>query len=188
MPLPKTAEQADWIPVAEAAHLLGVTPRQVQRREQAGNIEKRFGPRIGSAGAPVLYSREDIEALKAGKPNVHARAVEPDHSGGLTEMARGAGKSTALALSSHDTTTALARVTSSEVLKSLAELITAARAGPPLEAKPWLTLAEAVEYSGLPEKFLLSRARDGAAFAIDVGAGGDRSYWRFSRDGLKAAR
>lgn len=183
MPAPKTAEQAHWIPIAEAAQLLGVTPRQVQRREQAGNIEKRFGPRIGSAGAPVLYSRADIEALKAGMPNVHAREVDAH------PQSDRAGKSTALALAgAPDATVALARITPSEILKSLAELINAARNVPPLEPKPWLTLEEAVEYSGLPGSFLLAKAREGASFAMDVASKGDRQHWRFSRDGLKVAR
>jgi hypothetical protein len=77
--------------------------RQLERRAQQGYIEKKLGERAPTErNAPVFYSRADIAALKAGKPNMYAREVPPakteqraapvpqtetgNHTGGFTEM------------------------------------------------------------------------------------------------------
>lgn len=179
----ETPARAEWLTKQEAAKFLKVSIRQVERREAAGYLEKRVGERgpMDRAGA-VLYSRADLEALKAGKPNIHAREVREEAAN--PKPIRDAENAVALR-GQEPNSGQIARVTSSEVLKSLAELITAARSGPPLEPKPWMTLAEAVEYSGLPASWLLARARDGVKWAIDVGQGGARQFWRFNREGLK---
>ena len=81
MPAPKPALEADWLPKPAAAKLLGVAVRQLERRTRQGYIESRREERqINQTTAPVVYSRVDILALKAGKPNIHAREVpvEPE--------------------------------------------------------------------------------------------------------------
>lgn len=67
------------------------------------------------------------------------------------------------------------------VPEGLAQLLQ--RIAPAAPVKPWLTLEEAAEYSGLPRGWLLSQARGGSAIALDVGMAG-RSAWRFSRSRL----
>jgi len=64
------------------------------------------------------------------------------------------------------------------------QLLGAVAAGPRSAVpRPWLTIDEAAEYSGLPRGWLLAQARAGSAIALDVG-GGVRRSWRFSRDRL----
>jgi hypothetical protein len=75
--------------------------------------------------------------------------------------------------------------TSLSKLPQLAQLLAAAVR--PKEWKPWLTLDEAVEYSGLPRGWLLSQAKAGAGFASDFGSGRRRSF-RFHRDSLGLPR
>ena len=55
----------------------------------------------------------------------------------------------------------------------------------PPTPRPWLTLAEAAEYTGLPESFLAKRIGEGKLPALDVGPrpGG---HWRVSRRDLDA--
>lgn len=53
----------------------------------------------------------------------------------------------------------------------------------PAAPKPWLTLAEAVEYSGLPANYLVQQARADTIRAVNVGRGA-REFWRFNREGL----
>lgn len=56
---------------------------------------------------------------------------------------------------------------------------------PPTPQRPWLTIAEAADYSGLPESFLHSLVTDGKLAALDVGvrAGG---RWRIARRDIDA--
>jgi excisionase family DNA binding protein len=58
----------------------------------------------------------------------------------------------------------------------------------PAKMRPWLTIAEAADYTGLPESFLLHMIEEGDLPALDVGVrpGGK---WRVSRralDGISA--
>lgn len=59
--------------------------------------------------------------------------------------------------------------------------------------RPWLTLKEAAEYSGLPEAWLLGQARnplpsEGIVDAVRVGGQGTPGgVWRFRRDALNGS-
>jgi hypothetical protein len=180
----------EWLQKVPAAKLLGVAVRQLERRARDGYIESRRLPReVNETTARAVYSRADIVALKSGKPNVHARPVEepaeplvygpddPDH------FLRDGKSSRALALRAvpdpDPGSTAFAR--------GLAVIFENFENLRPAKQKPWLSLAEAVEYSGLPKAWLVAQAREGAAFAIDVSGGGTRASWRFNRAALGAA-
>lgn len=177
--MPQPAE-SPWLPKAAAAALLGVSPRSLERHEAKGFIEKRVrrsGP-LGRANA-VEYSRADLEALKRGAPNVHAR-LEPEES----SVARAAVESP---IAPRSASTALAVLHDSRVDSFDAALFAhfeAGRLSAPPAPKPWLTLAEASEYSGLPVAWLRARAADGYGGAINVGSAGTggKMYWRFRRD------
>jgi hypothetical protein len=181
----KPAKLPDWLPAAEAAALLGVKRRQLQMRERQGYIEKRVLPRSPTESVGrVEYSRADIEALLRGAPNTHAREIpaEPltlDQAIGLSDSAmRANGKpSTALALRSPLRGDTLQHFLAAVLAEN------PIRHEPPAFLRPWLTLAEAVDMSGLPAPYLLTRAERGWDAAVNVGRrkGG---RWRFSREGL----
>lgn len=154
--------------------MLGVSQRSLERRAANGYIGRKVGARDPhSPSAPVFYSRGDIAALLAGTPNRHAVVqVKPQKA-----VSNDAGESTALAVRPNDALDPFAGLAA-----HLARLAAAFPAPAPLP-KPWLTLAEAVEYSGLPVWFLVDRARSGGIRAVNVGHG-TREYWRFHREGL----
>lgn len=188
--MPQPAE-SPWLPKAAAAALLGVSPRSLERHEAKGFIEKRVrrsGP-LGRANA-VEYSRADLEALKRGAPNVHARP-EPEES----SVARAAVESP---ITPRSASTALAVRHDSRVDSFAAALfahLEAGRLSAPPAPKPWLTLAEAAEYSGLTRRFLTWQAKyqreAGNSLtrivAVNIGLG-KRAQWRFQRDSLGAVR
>lgn len=192
MPTPKPALE-EWIPKTAAAKLLGVSLRQIERREKDGFLEKRTLPRLATESTGrVVYSRADLLALKAGTPNTHARAVQdvvdPEASplqpvvsnGG----AGGGGGSNGKAL-------ALVRNGSyaqRDYVAAFDAIVGSLRAATPPAPKPWLTVDEAVEYSGLPRGYLLKRAREGWDAAVDVSTGGAHQFWRFNRAALGAGK
>jgi hypothetical protein len=189
MPAPKPALE-EWIPKAAAAKLLGVSLRQIERRERDGFIEKRTLPRLATESTGrVLYSRADLVALKAGRPNTHARAVAPDPESDTDQPvserlnASQNGKPTALALVRNAPADPFAGLAA-----HLARLATAFPTSMPPAPKPWLTLEEACEYSGLPRGYLLKRAREGWDAAVDVSTGGAHQFWRFNRAALGAGK
>jgi excisionase family DNA binding protein len=69
-----------------------------------------------------------------------------------------------------------------------AAVVRAASVPPPV--RPWLTLAEAAEYSGLPESFLHSMIDQGALAALDVGVrpGGRYRVRRSDLDQIEGRR
>lgn len=170
---------ANWLPLADAAELLGVGRRQIERRAAQGMIQKRVLERAPmQTFAPVLYSRADVEAIRHGKPNNHARLVKPKANGAAkgAEMPRQAsngGDSVALSVVS----------AAKQDANALAALVAALRVAP-AEVKPWLTLAEASEFSGLPSAYLRREAKAGGLHALDVGASAAGGRFRFNRESL----
>lgn len=157
--------QPGWTQKEDAAKLLGVSIRQLENLAALGRISKMRLPRqVNERSARVLYSIEDIDAIKAGKPRL------PDPA----EAAPAAVPERAIVKNGADPFAGLA-----------AHLAAIARAFPPPTAeRPWLTLAEAAEWSGLPAAWLLAQARAGADFATNVGTG-KKARWRFNRASLK---
>jgi hypothetical protein len=164
----------EWIPKSAAAKLLGVSLRQVERREQNGYIEKRIEPRLAHESmGRVLYSRSDVIALKSGKPNIHAREVPISESQPGGEKSAGAGRALAVVARKADPFAGLPAF--------LAQLGAAYPA--PAAPRLWLTLEEAAEHSGLPASWLKRRAEDGSIDALNVGTA-KACRWRFNRDAL----
>jgi hypothetical protein len=163
----KTATDNDeWLGKVEAAAVLGVSVRQLELKTANGQIRKKTLPKKpNERAARVVYSREDLDAIRAGKPNQWSSApLAPDFRHfGNTGLLRGGDPAAVLA---------------------------ARHMGlvpPPIAQKPWLTLQEAAIWSGLPATWLTARAREGAAFALNV-AQGSKAHWRFNREALAAAR
>lgn len=161
-----------WLSKPDAAALLGVATRQIERREAAGQLRKRTLPRApGETSARVVYSRADLLALKAGTPNEYdadnGRATDGQRTGnGLPTF-----ETNALAIRN-------------SVMDELFRNYFAARepAAPPAPAKPWLTLSEAAEASGLPAAWLVKNAE--YVQALDLGTHTRGGRWRFRLDAL----
>jgi hypothetical protein len=164
-----------WLAKEEAAELLGVGVRQLENRAAKGEIRKNPLPRQrNERAARVLYSIEDIEAIRAGKPNYYGEAKpEPKPEPALAVLAPAAQQPGAVTYHA-----------SPWPYEAFVKMVREFRATPP--AKPWLSLAEASEWSGLPAAWLVARAREGAAFAVNVGQG-SKAHWRFNREALAAA-
>jgi hypothetical protein len=163
------APAPDWLGKADAAAYLGVGVRQIEKREARGQIEKRVEPRKSNQSAStVLYARRDLDAIKHGVPNQYGVPV-PDKPPART-----------LALATTQKQTMPAHVETGR--PGLPPVFLPDPL--PRPVKPWLTLAEAAEYSGLPEAFLARLAKEGAKIAINVGAGKKNARWRFNREAL----
>jgi hypothetical protein len=186
MPAAKPAPDAEWLTKRDAARFLGISNRQLERRAYEGYIAKRFLPRKPTdRSQTVEYKREDLVALKAGAPNMSAvvrkepkAKVLPKPNAAYTEPAQPAA-SAALAVV-HDAPR------NGDPWDALAAKLAGLAAAFPTAApaKPWLTLDEAVAWSGLSRAYLLRRAREGWAAAVDQSAGAARQQWRFNREGL----
>jgi hypothetical protein len=158
-----------WLHKEAAAKMIGVSIRQIENLAALGRIRKhRLERQVNERSARVLYSLEDLDALKAGTPNSHGAPAPPAPKTEVTALAPAGAAFDFGALAAH--------------LAALARAFP-----PPADPRPWLTLAEAVEYSGLPEVWLVAQARAGAAFAVNVGQG-SKAHWRFNRAALAEAR
>jgi hypothetical protein len=173
---------AEWLSKRDAARLLGVGERQIERQAAAGKIRTRREPRQPhQTAAPVLFSREDVEAIKAGTPNYYP----------VVEKRPAAGSNDAGAVASGEPETqeskailpAAPAAPAGAALERLAQLLAAPPAPP---AKPWLSISEAAAFSGLPAAFLRRHAPDLApiGYAVDVSRGG-RPRWRILRAALE---
>jgi hypothetical protein len=158
----QTVDNDAWLAKAEAAALLGVSVRQLELKTAQGLVRKETLPKKpNERAARVVYSRADLDAIRAGKPNRYGEAAAP--KGELSAPNNGA----------RDPFAGLA-----------AQLAAISRAFPPPAPKPkWLTLKEAAVYTGLPARWLAEAARAGKMRAQNVGVKRDR--WMFPREGLR---
>lgn len=160
-----------WIPKAEAAQILGISLRQLERREASGYIRKKTldRPATGRGSAPVFYALEDIEAIRDGRP--HNWGVPVDDNAPAAPQASG---STAIATRAPVTPL---RPDWEQFCRAVATAV-----APRPEPKAYLTIREAAEYSGLPVAYLKRMASSGLFGAIDVaGEGATKRAWRFRR-------
>ena len=153
----------------EACEFLGKSARSVVDYVKAGRLSVEYVS--GRTGRQAVFHRAEVERLK--------RDIE-------TPLVR-QGFAT-LAARNDETENG---VTDSRLIRdaplaarSLAEMFRAALPQSPAP-KPWLDLKGAVEYSGLPASYLLSQARAGKPWAINVGSE-KQARWRFNRDALAA--
>ena len=179
----------EWLPKAAAAKLLGVSDRQLARRAAEGLIRKTTADKDpGERVARVLYSGADILALASGRPNRYQTpAVELATATTDVEPVR-LPPARALSVLPAGTTRDVVPTGQVDPWRDLAALLANLDAHrrdyPEKQPKPWLTLEEAAEYSGLPASWLRARAEDASIQAVNVGSGTIKKLWRFNRDGL----
>lgn len=165
----------DWLPTREAAQLLGVQPRALQRQAQMYPLQfPRKPERMGSnKSLNTLYDKAALLAFKerreGGQSAAHYEAVLRgeiiDTPQALAVQAPGAGTWNGLAL---------------ELLAAnLAQLRNTVAPQPKL----FMTVKEAWEYSGLPALYLSNQAKAGK-LGINVGTR-KRKKFRFSAEELQ---
>jgi hypothetical protein len=200
----QVAPETEWLPKQQAAQLLGCSERQLDRRYEQGHVEKRTLPRGPlERTAAVVYSKADIEALKNNTPNTYSRAVketnvrpEAGHTSDATYDESPAPISPAVSNDANGMPPASSLARIDPGLKELLEVITMRlrpAPEPPAPAlKPWIPLEEASAISGLPQDYLVARARDGAPWALNTGTvkmdRARRASLRFNREALMTMR
>jgi len=157
----------EWITPDEAAKSLGLSIRRVLEYATAGEL------RTQKNGRGRLINFSDVEKLK--------RAREEKRQG---EMQRAAASTSGESKAGLNGITHALTTTVQALVDRTRHSGEPAIAQPQPRIKPWLTLIEAAEYTGLPASYLLKQAKYGALDARDVGPrpGG---RWRFSRHSLK---
>lgn len=158
----------------EVCAFVGKSKRTIDSYIATGRL--KVGYFHGPNGKTGIFRREDVEALKRDletptyRPPVMRVLPAPPESSDAGFAVAGRGE-----------TAVGAHIPQASALQHfLAEVL---RTHPVNRIRPWLTLAEAVEYSGLPASYLLAQARAGKARAINVGSG-IREFWRFHRASL----
>lgn len=152
-------EQGEWWTREAAAEYIGASTRKLRRLAHDGEIRRQhIPPAPGRPYQSMVYNAEDVIAYKA-------RASAGDSPDGTPFVSPAASYAPASALP--------------QALELLAKSL-----APPPRVKRWLTLDEAIEYSGLPRGYLLKSARAAVcAFALNVGTH-ERPRYRFDRDQL----
>jgi hypothetical protein len=166
-----------WVPKQEAAAFLGVSVRQLERLAARGYCEVETRGRDRGRGKMAVYSRVDLLAYKAGSPNQHAVPVESvdPAAGGAPQSPAGSPLALVRSPKGGDDVRSVALY--------LAQLVAGATAAAPAPARPWLSVEEAAEFSGLPAAFLRRQAAAGVPWVVNVGTD-ERPRWRFNRDAL----
>ena len=158
----QTVDNDAWLAKAEAAALIGVSVRQLELKTAQGQIRKETLPKKpNERAARVVYSREDLDAIRAGKPNRY-------------------GEKTSNGVEKQEVTRA-----APDAVAALAAALARAFPTQPVQkpVKRWLGLKEAAAYTGLPARWLREAAREGRLRAQNVGQ--KRERWMFPRDGLR---
>lgn len=157
----------------EVIDFLGKSKRTVEIYIHDGRLPCQYFN--GPNGKTAVFDRAAVEALKRDLDTPTVRAVPAGPQTTSTHVnTRHDMNGEALALRSVSSGDPLALLTT-----ALARFVPA----PAPVIKPWLTLSEAVDYSGLPSTYLVQAARAGTIRAVNVGTG-EKAFWRFNREGL----
>jgi hypothetical protein len=147
----------------EVIEYLGKSKRTVETYISAGRLPVAYVN--GPNGKQATFERGEVERFKREMAEPMVRAVVP---AGSNDTA-------------HPGSTAVGPLVRTDALQHF--LASVLQAYPAQRPKPWLTLAEAAEFSGLPQSYLLTQARAGSIRAVNVGTP-KQQRWRFHRAGL----
>lgn len=156
----------------EVIEYLGKSKRTVETYISSGRLPVQYIN--GANGKQAIFDRADVERFKRDMEEPMVRAVVP---AGTTAPRDSTYERSAV--------TALAKTGEVGDFARLLDAIVRVREvdAQPKRWAPWLTLPEAVEFSGLPASYLLAQARAGTIRALNVGTGA-REFWRFHRASL----
>jgi len=156
---------------AEVIDYLGKSKRTVETFVARGRLGVSYV--AGPNGKTARFRRSEVEALKRDIETPTHRAVPLAPAAITLDPRREPLPESGLAW----------KAPSGDPLALLTAAFARLVPAQPAVVRPWLSLAEAVDYSGLPARYLVQGAISGTIRAVNVGSG-DRAFWRFSRDGL----
>ena len=146
-----TGSQESWLTKPQAAQLLGVAEKTIDRMAQAGELHKETLKRPGKVPI-VVFHPGDVQRAKDARgpvafvmPETSVQRVSDLEAGQVSTSASKVSRPPALDMST-----------------SMSNLST-------VPIKLWLTLREAVDYSGLPAGTLLEFMTCGRLPALDLG-------------------
>jgi excisionase family DNA binding protein len=186
LPHKQQPDLSSWPTHTEAAARLATNERTIRRWIESGRLKAAYRPATGRKPIAVV-DPEDVERLRSERQQVVVVETTPMQISPM-KIAPDFSESDARAVGPHligvPADQAAALVRSADPFAGLAAHLTRlAAAFPTPQPKPWLGLAEAAEYSGLPRDWLLAQARAGALRAVKVGKG-SRDRWKFNREAL----
>ncbi len=155
-----------WLTTAETCVALGMSPRTLQRLTAAGKgPECRERPRWGKKAEPVYNPKDvaELRAASAARPPV-ALPPEVDLPETSTELSIPGQMPPQMALA----------------LELVERVSKAMRPDAGKTLKPWLTIKEAAEYTGLSQAYLRRLISEGKLSAVKDGA------WKTRRKDLNA--
>jgi len=166
-----SVDRVNWPTMAEAAVRLGTNERTIRRWIDAGKLRPEERPAPGRKPL-VIVDPEDVGRLQAER---QPPVVMREERAGSNDTA-------------NPNSMALAPFVPANAASLQHFLAGVSHAYPVSRTKPWLTLDEAAEFSGLPRGWLLAQARRGEAsvpsvMAINVGTE-KQPRWRFNREAL----
>lgn len=169
----KTPETSlsNWIPKAEAAKIIGISTKQLDRYADAGKIQS--GRRLNHTGHEiVVFHPGDVDRM--------AKQRRPE-----TEPFVIAGSSYVPSVPVPAPITTTGETGLSRILLDMKDIVSSKSKTPDpavrIPEKLFLTIAEAAAYSGLPKAFLSRKIADKSLPAIRTGSG-----WRILRQDLES--
>ncbi|HEY1865915.1 MAG TPA: hypothetical protein VGG55_02500 [Candidatus Acidoferrales bacterium] len=153
----------------EVVEYLERSKRSIETYVKSGRLPAKYVP--GPNGKTLTFDRAAVKEFKSKMNEVWYPVVDPNAAQPVPRSAPAAVARVAPAADAQAVATTIAAV--------LREAMQPAPA-----VKPWLSLSEAVEFSGLPASYLVRGAKDGSVRAVNVARNGGRAFWRFNRDGL----
>ena len=168
---------SSWPTHTEAAQRLGTNERTIHRWIASGRLKRAYRPATGRKPI-VVVDPADVEQIRKERLPPVVLTGDPDGSMQHVRMVSESGPAAVERRPSDQ------RGADGDPFAGLAaHLARLAAAFPTAQPKPWLTLDEAAEYSGLPRAWLIAQARSGALRAVNVGQG-RKEFWRFNREAL----
>jgi hypothetical protein len=175
---PAHAETPETMSKAEVCDYVGKSKRTIDSYIATGRL--RVGYFNGPNGKTGIFQRADVEALKKDLEAPTYRAVVPP-----AERERSRDGYQALQIVAPPAGAALTQQQpAADAFTALAEHLAKLAAYPARSPKPWLTLDEAVEWSGLTRGYLLYLTETDAVGVRDMGKHSRGGRWRFNREAL----
>jgi excisionase family DNA binding protein len=179
-------ELSDWLPIADAAHVIGCSTRTVERLARARKLEQRLRPQAGSP-AVAVYNPDDVHRIASERHPAPPPFVLPASA---TGNGNGNGRDSRMAndgRSSSGSIEALARPPVGDPIHQFFALMLQAIQSPPLPPvsvtvapTSFVTIREASALTGLSQAYL-RRAIEGQTLPAIRDRG-----WRIRRRDLEA--